>query len=135
MRIQFQKKDKLFLAVLSVLVIVVYLFFISSCTHSTQGLSSLDTVCFEKEVLPIFQTNCAISGCHDGSLEEIRFTDYNSIRNEVTPNDPKNSRAYEATISTWGGLMPPSPRPPLSKEQRTLIFLWIEQGATNTTCK
>lgn len=109
---------------------------ISSCSHSTEGLSAIDTICFESDVLPIFQTNCAISGCHDGSTEEIKYVDYESIMETVTPNDAKDSKAYKSITDTWSEeFMPPLPRQPLSKEQRTLIYLWIEQGAKNISCK
>jgi hypothetical protein len=107
-----------------------------SCSHSTEGLSDIKEVCFESQVLPIFQTNCAISGCHEGDKSKAGLTlsDYNSIMKSITPNKPKDSRAYEAVISTWGNLMPPSPKKPLTLEQRTLIALWIEQGAKDTKC-
>lgn len=126
---------KIFILSSSVILIIVFINSISSCTNTTDAFSNLDTVCFEKDVLPIFQTNCAISGCHDGSSEEFQLTDYNSIREKVKPNNAKESEVYSAITDTWGEFMPPSPRQPLSKEQRTLIYVWIQQGAKNTTCK
>jgi uncharacterized membrane protein len=109
----------------------------SACTHSTEGIENTKEVCFDTQVLPILQTNCAMSGCHDGGDGEggdIVFTDYSAVMKNITPKDPKASKIYYAMTDTWGTLMPPSPRSPLSIEQRTLIFLWIQQGAKETKC-
>lgn len=109
--------------------------FLGSCTHSTDVAGTVKPVCFEKEVLPIFLTNCAISGCHDLSGEERpALTDYNSIVREVKPASLNDSRIYKVITKTWGEIMPPSPNPPLTQEQRTIIAVWIQQGANNTTC-
>lgn len=104
-----------------------------SCTHEPAGIEDLDPVCFDTQILPILQTSCGISGCHDGSGEEIRISDYNSVMEIVTPGDPHGSKLYRVITSINGeNLMPP--KNPLTREQRTLIQLWIAQGAKNTTC-
>jgi uncharacterized membrane protein len=129
------KLYKLFFMSLSVVLTIILITTFSSCTNTTDTLSNLDTVCFEKDVLPVFQTNCSLSGCHDGSGEGFKLTDYNSIREQVKPFNAKESKVYSAITSSWGEFMPPSPRQPLSKEQRTLIYVWIQQGAKNTSCQ
>jgi hypothetical protein len=51
----------------------------------------------------------------------------------VTPGDPHGSKLYRVITSINGeDMMPPSQ--PLTKEQRTLIQIWIAQGANNTVC-
>jgi hypothetical protein len=51
----------------------------------------------------------------------------------VTPGKPYSSSLYQAIIGSGGGnRMPPSA--PLSLENRTIISVWIEQGANLTTC-
>jgi mono/diheme cytochrome c family protein len=51
----------------------------------------------------------------------------------VTPGKPYASNLYQAIIGSGGGnRMPPSA--PLSLENRTIISVWIEQGANLTTC-
>jgi hypothetical protein len=107
------------------------LLWILSCRH-TANIDNLPVVCFEKEVLPIFQRNCAISGCHDGSHEGRAFNSYVNISREVTPGKPYSSNLYQAIIGNGGNIMPPST--PLSLENRTIISVWIEQGANLTTC-
>jgi len=105
---------------------------ILSCTH-TANIDNLPEVCFDTEVLPVFKTNCSISGCHDGSHEGFALNSYTTIRHGVTPGKPYSSELYKAIISKWGeNRMPPSG--PISLENRTLIRVWIEQGANNTSC-
>ena len=106
-----------------------------SCKHETENIYLIDTICFEPQILPIFQTSCALSGCHDGQGEsDYIFTDYVHIMEAVTPGDPMNSPAYTSLISASGeeGIMPPDQ--PLSEQNRTLIRVWIEQGALNESC-
>src|SRR5690349_8075119 len=46
------------------------------------GTNSGDTaLCFERDILPIFQSNCAKSGCHDAASAQdgYVFTSYQTI--------------------------------------------------------
>ena len=85
-------------------------------------------------MLPIIQTSCGISGCHDGSAEGFLATDYASIMRSVVPGDPRGSTLYSVITKNGGeaGMMPPDR--PLTKEQRTIIHVWIAQGAENNNC-
>ena len=121
------------LLVLGLVFTMIPAMFITSCTHSTELPANIDSVCFDTEVLPIFQTNCALSGCHGDNAEEFSLTDYESIIKQITPLEPENSELYKAMTDSWGELMPPPPAQPLSKQQRNVIYIWIKQGA-NTTC-
>ena len=107
-----------------------------SCTHETPNLDQFDQVCFQEKILPIFQTGCAISGCHNGSNNEAGydFSSYEGIMQAISPGSPDKSKAYKAIIKKWKmlGAMPPSN--PIPESERTLIRLWIAQGALNTTC-
>jgi hypothetical protein len=107
---------------------------INSCQHDTVGLDTVRTINFETEILPIFQANCTRTGCHGGTSQEgvkYNFSNYDGIREAVVPGKPEKSAAYTALISKWDNLMPPDV--PLSKEQRSLIRIWILQGAKNTS--
>jgi len=105
----------------------------SSCTHSAD-ISDLSEVCFERDVLPVFQNSCAIAACHDGQGESgLVLNNYLDISHAVTPGRPFDSKVYKAIISTWGeNKMPPDQ--PLSLDNRTIIRVWIEQGALLTIC-
>ncbi len=110
--------------------------FMFSCAHDATGVSEIKEVSFECEVLPIFQSNCTMSACHNSSDKEAEFdfSNYDGIMKAVTPNEPKSSEIYNVITDMWFVTMPPSPHNVLSKEQRTKIAVWIEQGAKNTKC-
>lgn len=111
-----------------------FLLAIISCIHEPQFIDELDPVCFETQILPIMQTSCALSGCHTGVGEEnFNAADYNQLMQYVKPGDAYNSVLYKAITTLYGeNIMPPDR--PLSKSQRNLILIWIEQGALNTDC-
>lgn len=124
------KPDKIFLS-LFLLLILTSVSWISSCTHDTD-ITGLPEVCFERDVLPIFERSCAMANCHSSGSEES-LTGYNDIVRYVVPGNAQKSEIYQVISSAWGiRRMPPDL--PLSIDNRTIIRLWIEQGATNTVC-
>jgi hypothetical protein len=106
---------------------------IISCTHKAD-LGEIDEICFERDVLPVFLNSCAIAGCHNGSGEsDLVLTSYVPISHTIEAGKPYSSESYKAIIATTGeNQMPPGQ--PLSLDNRTIIRLWIEQGARLTTC-
>lgn len=107
--------------------------------NNTGTQCSPDTVYFVQQVLPIFRSSCAKSGCHDaGSANEgIILDSYANIMSTggIKVNDPTNSKIYEAmTDSDPEERMPPPPAPPMTSEQLALISKWIGQGAKNNSC-
>lgn len=91
-------------------------------------------VCFEGEVLPIFQSSCAKSGCHDAAShkEGLVLDSYNHIvRGEGIV--PGNARASELFQQIINGKMPPAGNPKLTNTQVVTIRKWINQGAKNTS--
>jgi uncharacterized membrane protein len=102
-----------------------------SCKHEALSASDQQQVCFKEQVLPIFQNSCAVSGCHDTKTAEegYVFTDYENIMKSITAGNAQKSKAYKAITSTYE-VMPPNN--PLPENMRTIIRLWIEQGAKET---
>ena len=88
------------------------------------------TICFERDILPLFISNCATSGCHDATshVEGLNLTTYTKIMRGIVAGKPANSAFYNA-IST--GYMPPYSAMPAA--QLALIKRWILQGAKNGT--
>ncbi|NVO11057.1 MAG: hypothetical protein HXX16_13935 [Bacteroidales bacterium] len=119
---------------LMLMIVLLPLFFSNSCKHDPMGISQLDTVCFQTQILPILQTSCGIAGCHDAGGEGGEFTtdSYQTIMPIVKPGSAAKSKIYQVITAVNGNMMPP--KRPLTKDQRTLILVWIEQGANNTTC-
>lgn len=105
-----------------------------SCKHEARGLDQFEKVCFESQILPIFQTSCSLSGCHDapGGESDYVFSTYEGIMEAISPGNPLQSEAYKSIISSGENAMPPNQ--PLSRLNRTLIRIWIEQGALNESC-
>lgn len=97
-----------------------------------------DTVLFERDVLPILQTNCARSGCHDETTATayVILDTYANVMSTggIIPFDATNSRVY-ARIDNPDIPMPPIPNLALTQRQRILVETWINQGALNLSCE
>lgn len=98
-----------------------------------------DSVYFNRDIMPIIQTNCAVSGCHGGGSAEdgVDLTSYASIIStaDVEPFNPGGSELFEVLNETDPDkIMPQPPYGPLTAEQIALIEKWINQGAQNNSC-
>jgi uncharacterized membrane protein len=106
--------------------------------NNTGTQCSPDTVYFVQQVLPMFQSSCAMSGCHDaGSHEEdIVLDSYQTIMatGGIKVNNPTDSKIYKQMLKTGEDQMPPSPASPMTTAQLNLISKWIGQGAKNNSC-
>jgi len=101
-----------------------------------------EEVCFERDILPIFLENCALSGCHNSESRKhgFVFDSYDNIissnrgRN-IIPFNLKKSKIYKKiTEDTQEDRMPPPPNPALTSSEISLIGRWINEGALNTKC-
>jgi hypothetical protein len=98
-----------------------------------------DTVYFVNDILPILQSSCGTTGCHDaGSAQDgIVLTSYSALMSSdvVRPGNPGNSELYEKiTENDVDDIMPPPPYAPLSPDMIQKIQTWILQGARNNEC-
>ena len=108
-------------------------------TGNTGGTQcSKDTVYFVQQVLPIFQSSCAMSGCHDAAThkEGVILDSYANIvtTGGIKVNSPTDSKIYKAMVEDGEDRMPPSPAVPMTSAQLSLISKWIAQGALNNSC-
>lgn len=106
--------------------------------NGNNGSGNTDTgICFQRDILPIFISNCAQSGCHDAISRQdgYQFTDYNSITaKNFVPGNANATELYEKiTEDKADKIMPPPPASPLTTTQKDLIARWINEGAKNTT--
>ena len=103
-------------------------------SDTTQETEVVDTsVCFARDVLPIFTGYCAMSGCHSvaSAKKGYIFTDYAHIMaNGVIAYRSSSSAAYADCVN---GKMPKSPTPKLTGTQLSFMKRWIDQGAHNDT--
>jgi hypothetical protein len=98
-----------------------------------------DTAYFEADVLPILNSSCAKSGCHDATShqEGIRLFSYEAVMASgiINPGNPNSSELYRKITETDpGDIMPPPPDAPLATNQIEIIRKWIAQGAQNLYC-
>lgn len=105
---------------------------------NTNGGCSPDTTYFAQEVLPLIQSSCAKSGCHDAIThkEDLTLTSYSNIMASgiVKAGNPSGSKLVKVITITGEDRMPPSPNPSLTSGQIATIQKWISQGAQNNSC-
>lgn len=138
---------------LLILTLTIQLF--SSCEHKAQNgeivpaahtdtqkiktdTIKMDSVCFERDILPIFKSNCALESCHDGvtGQEGIVFDSYSTFFYKgFVSGDALKSQVYNAIIRKTSRRMPPMPMPPLDSNQIVTIKKWIDQGMPANTCR
>jgi hypothetical protein len=95
---------------------------------------SADTVYFQQQVLPIFISNCAMSGCHDAATHEegLTLNSYSTIMaGGIRAGNPGSSKLYRVITD---GSMPPRPYSKLTQDQISILNKWITQGAKNNSC-
>lgn len=134
---------------------LVSLLFILSCKHRIPGADDLtsggdvpytttscspDTAYFQQQVLPVFVSNCSMSGCHDVTSHEegMILTSYTSIMASggIRPGYPYNSKIFKKIVEpNANDRMPPLPHSALSQQQIDIIRNWILQGAVNNSCQ
>jgi len=98
------------------------------------GSSITETMSFKTDIIPIFTSSCAKSGCHDASGKAPNLTEasaYKSLTDGsyLKANDPDNS-----TLMLWlngkkSPVMPLGAGPDAKINAK--IFAWIKQGAKN----
>ncbi len=118
-----------------VFVAVTLLIFVVGCEHVPMDSSSsgTGTICFERDILPIFNSKCAMSGCHDAGThaEGYQLTNYNTITSHgIVKGNAGKSEIYDEIAD---GDMPPSGDPGLSNTEMDLVKRWINEGAKNGT--
>ncbi len=145
-------KAKHSLIALGAILFLAVSFFNSGCKHEpdlvilnpsdTTGTNSdkcdPDSVYFTQQILPIFQSSCAMSGCHDASSQQdgIILDSYTNIlaTGKIKISNPKDSKIYKVLIESGDDIMPPPPAAPTTAAQQNAILKWITQGAKNNSC-
>ncbi len=106
-------------------------------TDTTQTEVFDTSVCFSRDVLPIFQGSCAKSGaglsCHSAADREegyILDSYAGIVAKGLKRGNAAGSKIYTICVS---GEMPQSPTPKLDSTQLSYIKRWINKGAPNDT--
>ena len=128
---------KMVLMVLGITAVVMF----SACTKDTTVIIPLvktvnRTVSFSSDLLPIFKTSCAITGCHaDGGHQPNLTSDkaYKSLIGDpdfIKVSDPESSQLYQRLTGQIAPQMPMGKTPNPSNIE-ALVLTWIKQGAKN----
>lgn len=119
---------------MNVKIILVFICFtlLWSCQRKTE-VPAEPVISFQNNVQPVIIGNCTESNCHGKESGQEALITYDDIINnaDVVPGEARGSDLYHVITGKWGGLMPPSPKSPLTDVQITTIYLWIMQGAKN----
>ena len=131
--------------VLSIFLAGSLLLTIGSCEHEEiapqvdttpqPGPVANNGVCFQSDVLPLLQSNCAKSGCHDATTrtKNLVLDSYaNIVQRDLIPGNADASKIYKVLFATGKDKMPPLPNTDLTTAQKALIGQWINEGAKNT---
>lgn len=90
--------------------------------------------CFQENILPIFVSNCTMSGCHNSKdkADEYDLSTYEGIMKGIVAKHPLQSEVY-SVISGKNPSMPASPYSKLKEVDVALIKVWINAGAKNSS--
>jgi len=125
---------------ISCVVVVMIMLILAGCYKADTLYPSKDSqvnkeVSFVKDIIPIFNQKCAISGCHGSGSHTPDLTAskaYNSLMNGgfINVSDPKNSKLY---LRLTGKLTPVMPLagPNNPSNINALVLTWITQKAKN----
>ncbi len=118
--------------------IIAVVFLLSNCykvtTVDLTANAVLDKeISFSRDVIPIFEKSCALSGCHaSGNLvpDLSAARAYDSLLQEDLINfeDPENSELYDWLTGKRAPAMPLGGPDP---EINAVILTWLVQGAQN----
>ncbi len=136
------------------LALLILLLGLSNCKTAVDGVEELlevgitnfatvdtcgdNVVLFQQQVLPLLESSCSYSTCHDADFRAggISMSSYEEIAPQISPGNPEKSLLYQLiTNPDPNQSMPPPPRESMGEVYVNLLRVWIEQGAQNTICK
>lgn len=123
-----------------VLLLIIFFFGFQSCYKVTtlvlnEGTEVTQEVSLAKDIQPIFNDGCGISGCHNSGGIKPNLSEgdaYNALSGGGYLNlgSPEESELYLWLSGQRATAMPPSgPSNPSNINQ--LVLAWIKQGANN----
>lgn len=124
-------KNQLIIGLVTVAFVVL---FTTSCYYDEVlpvTIEVTEDVSFSADIIPVFDANCSISGCHSTGGEEPDLTATNAFsqlneHNLINTGNPEASELYQWMIGNEDLVMPPSGS---NATNNALVLAWIKQGA------
>lgn len=90
-------------------------------------------VSFSADVVPIFNSSCAASGCHSPGGKSPDLTNTNAFNNLINGNFINKDDAANSELIKWmtGKKSTPMPVSGINKDYNAIVLAWIKQGAQN----
>ena len=118
---------------------LVLLLVLSNCSKdkgSTSNCQTCSTISFKADIIPIFKSNCALSGCHLNVAGHVNLDSavaYTQItapgKGYIVAGNPNNSILYMQLVPGGSPIMPPTGQLDACTSQK--VYCWILQGALN----
>ena len=116
-------------------IIVVILPLVLGRCSKPQAITCTGTVSFSRDIVPITNSHCAISGCHTGpnptgflNLDSAHAYQNLITKGYVIAGKPSYSIMYEQMTNSGGSrLMPPTGQ--LDHTFTDKVYCWIQEGA------
>ena len=108
---------------------IILVFILTGCQHDSIIAPKLMGVSFAKDILPIMNSSCNYSGCHNSkNYSNFPLESYSDVINygQVIAFKPVGSNLYDVLTN---GYMPRGDT--LLPERRKQIYDWIANGALN----
>jgi hypothetical protein len=129
--------SKIIMGIISVPVTAIVMF-LSGCYRDKTvifdtGDEVTRTVTFSNDIIPIFNSSCNTSGCHNagGIAPDLSAANaYNSLMGAgyINADNPSSSELYLWMTGKKGTPMPVSG---INKDYNALMLAWMKQGAQN----
>ena len=92
------------------------------------------TVSYNTHIVPVLETSCSTSSCHDGTTEPnlttpVAWTNLKS-GGFINTTIPEESYLYKS-VSFLSGLSMPPGGPQIPEVDQKVILAWIQNGALN----
>lgn len=90
-------------------------------------------VSYTNDIIPIFNTSCAVIGCHTIGGIKPDLSAANAFNSLNVGNYFNTTAAESSTIYLWmtGKKGIPMPTTGINKEYNALVLAWVKQGAKN----
>ena len=114
---------------------------LNSCVHAPYVLPATDRaaspgICFERDIQPIFISNCAKSGCHNSPRGAGGYTLDNYadiVKKGIVPGNPAASKIWESVdMNIFGVSHMPINQAGLTIAELDLLRAWIVAGAVDS---